>query len=275
MPGVSDYLKGAGGGALAGGAVGGPIGAAIGGGVGLLGAAFGGDPNDQQNQALQQYLQQYYNRQAPQMGAASQSDMSAFRGQQQGLADRLDAQSRGLGPSLATEQLKAGLDQNMAQQASIAASGTGNQAGVAAFTAANNAARAGQATNQQAVQARIQEQFNAQQQLGGVLNQGRNSDEANSQFNAQQNNYAAEANLKAQLEAMGYNDQQIRSLLGMQQQNNNAPKLSDQILAGGAGMYAAGATQRAQAKASAGATPPSGGSGYQGVRMPDGSLYNG
>ncbi|HEY6021368.1 MAG TPA: hypothetical protein VIY48_16130, partial [Candidatus Paceibacterota bacterium] len=109
MPGVSDYLKGAGGGALAGAGIGGPWGAAIGGGIGLLGTMFGGDPNDQQQQAIQAYLQQYGNRQAPQMGAASQSDYSNFRGQQQGLANRLEAQSMGQGPSLATEQLKAGL----------------------------------------------------------------------------------------------------------------------------------------------------------------------
>lgn len=274
MPGAGDYLKGAGGGAMAGGAIGGPWGAAIGAGVGLLGTAFAGDPNDQQAQAVQQYLKYYQNRDAPQMGAASQSDMSAYRAQQQGLANRLDAQSRGAGPSLATEQLKAGLDQNMSQQASIAAGGTGNQAGVAAFMAANNAARAGTQTNQLAAQARIQEQYNAQQQLAGVLNQGRNSDEANTQFNAQQNNYAAEANLKAKLEAMGYNDAQIRALLGVQTQDNNAPKFSDQMLAGGAGMYAQAATQNAQAKASS-AKAPAGNDGYNGVRMPDGSLYGG
>lgn len=253
MPSVADYLKGAGGGALAGGGMAGPWGAAIGGGVGLLATMFGGDPKDQQSQQLQQMMEYYRNRQAPQMGPASQSQLSEFRGDQRGLADRLTAQSMGQGPSLAAEQLKSGLDQGMAQQASIAARGTGNQAGVGAFMAANNAARMAQSTNQQAAQARIQEQFNAQQQLASVLNQGRTSDEANSQFNAQQNNYAAEANLRAQLQAMGYNDDQIRALIGDQMSNSQQPGLSDQLLAGGAGLYSMAATQNAQSKAAAAA----------------------
>lgn len=278
MPGATDYLKGAAGGAATGAAIGGPWGAAIGGGIGLLGTYLSGDDGNKQQTAdmIAQYRARYG--QDLNMGPAAQSQNSGFRSQQQGLADRLDAQSRGLGPSLATEQLKSGLDQNMAQQASFAASGRGSQAGVGAFMAANNAARLGAQTDQQAAQARIQEQMNAQQQLGGLLNQGRNSDEANSQFNANQQNQAAMANQRAQLQAMGMTDDQISKLLGVQQQQYTTPGFSDQLLAGGAGMYAMSATQKAQsaAAAKAAAAVPGGGSGggYAGVRMPDGSLLN-
>lgn len=271
MPGATDYLKGGAGGAAAGAAFG-PYGAAIGAGVGMLGVYLSGD--DGNSQQTQDMINQYRARygQDLNMGPAAQADYSNFRGQQQGLANRLEAQSMGQGPSLATEQLKAGLDRNMAQQASIAASGRGGQAGVGAFTAANNAANMGMQTDQASAQARIQEQYNAQQQLGSVLGQGRQADEGVNQFNAQQQNYNMEANQKAQLQAMGLTDDQITKMMQLQQQQYAGPHFSDQLMAGGAGMYAQYSAQNALSNANKNAnggntpTPQTGP-----VTSPDGS----
>jgi hypothetical protein len=236
MPGLSDFLQGAGGGAMAGGAMGGPWGALAGGVGGGILSLFGND-DDALKSRLDDYYKQIQNRQAPQMGPAAQSGFSDFRGNQTDLVKRLEALSKGQGPSLAMEQLKASTDRNMAQQASIAQSGRGNP-GAAAMMAANASAGLGQQATQTGVQARIAEQQMALQQLGGAINQGRNSDEANTQFNAQQTNYNMEANLKAKLQAMGYNDQAIANILQQMGGANARPTMGEQLLAGGSSALA-------------------------------------
>lgn len=268
MGGLGDFLKGAAGGALGGSALG-PFGA-IGGGLlgGLLGG-FGSDPNEDQRNQLQAYLSQVQGRQAPQLGPASQSALSGFRQNQSDLIKRLEAQSRGEGPSLATETLKAATDRNMAQQASIAASGRGNPA-LAAIQASNMSGRLGMQAGQDAAQARIAEQNMALSQLGSAINQGRTSDETNSQFNAQQQNFRDQANLQAKLQAMGMTDEQIRAIFGQMGGTTGQPTLGDQLLSGGAGMYALGATQKAQSAASA-AGPQQGVNFGQYQRGADGS----
>lgn len=237
MPGLSDFLQGAGGGAMAGGSMGGPWGALAGGAAGGILSLFGND-DDALKSRLDDYYKQIQNRQAPQMGPAAQSGFSDFRGNQTDLVKRLEALSKGQGPSLAMEQLKASTDRNMAQQASIAQSGRGNQ-GAAAMMAANASAGLGQQAAQTGVQARIAEQQMALQQLGGAINQGRNSDEANTQFNAQQTNYNMEANLRAKLQAMGYNDQAISNILQQMNGANARPSMGEQLFAGGAGAMGA------------------------------------
>jgi hypothetical protein len=91
--------------------------------------------------------------------------------QQQGLADVLRAQMAGQGPSLAQLQLQQATQQN----AQNAASQIGSVRGINPAMAARGTVQAMQAGNQAAAmgsaQIRNAEQMQAQQQLGGVLNQ--------------------------------------------------------------------------------------------------------
>lgn len=229
--------SGAGQGAAGGAALGasfGPYGALIGGAAGGLLGAFSGDDGDQNKQALEQYRKMVMNRQAPQMGDAAQASASGFRANQQAMIDRLDAMASGRGPSIASAQLNEATDRNIAAQQSFAQSGRGN-AGYANMLAANNMQNLGQGTAQQSVAARLQEQQLANQMLGTTLNQARGSDEQMSQFNAQQQNYAAEANLTAKLKTMGLNDDAILQALGQFRQAAQMPTMGTQIMAGGAG----------------------------------------
>jgi hypothetical protein len=234
MPNWSGGAQGAAGGAATGAAIGGPWGAAIGGVAGGLLGMFGSDDGDQNKQALEQYRKMVMNRQAPQMGDAAQASASGFRANQQAMIDRLDALASGRGPSIASAQLNEATDRNIASQQSMAQSGRGNAA-YANMVAANNMQNLGQGAAQQSVAARLQEQQLANQMLGSTLQQARGSDEQLSQFNAQQQNYAAEANLTAKLKAMGLNDDAILNALGQYRQAAQMPTLGTQIMAGGAG----------------------------------------
>lgn len=242
-------------------------------GVGLLSNAMGGDPMAGVNKDLARYQnsvmggtqwtnpngqvgkpgwkdyagglkgwtqQQVPGRAAPQAGPAQVAQTSGFRDNQQELISRLEALSKGQGPSLAAEQLRQATDRNMKQQASIAQSGRGNAA-LAGITASNASAGLGaQAASDSAV-ARIAEQQMALQQLGGVIGQGRGQDQDLSQFNALQQNYRDQFNVEAQLRARGYDDQAIQTILGMKMasaQNKQQNSFGNQLMAGGAGLLA-------------------------------------
>lgn len=256
-------IKGGVGGAMAGFSVGGPLGAVIGGGLGLLGG-FGGGESEQQK-ANRKRLEDFYNsvrnRDIPQAGPASTGDYSGFRNNQRNLISMLEAQAQGRGPSVAGQQLKAALDQNSAQQQSLAASGRGGP--LAAQMAANNIGRLGAQTSQDAATARVAEQATALNQLGLTVHGARGADEEMNRFNAGQKNEVMMGNLAARLKAMGQNDDAILRALGAMSGNANAqaaiPGLGDQIMAGGAGMFMQGATQRAGAK---GGGPGGGFGGY-------------
>lgn len=234
-------LKGAAGGALAGSSFG-PVGTIAGGLIGGLGGLFGGGPSPEEKQNRQMMLD-YYNkvngRQAPQMGPAAQGSLSSFRNNQADLINRLEAQSKGLGPSLAAQQLRAATDRNSAQQSSFANSGRGGP--LAAMNAANNTAMLGAQAAQDAASARIAEQQMATNQLGLTLHGARGMDENMSQFNAGQTNEARGRNLEAKLRTMGMNDQAIAAVMAQMNGASSAqasrPDMGDQILAGGAGMY--------------------------------------
>jgi len=262
--------KGALGGAATGatiGSVAGPYGAAIGGVIGGIGGGlaglFGGDDGgaeqaaQEQQKRLEEFRQKLLGRQDLQLGPAAQGVTSDFRTSQQGLIDRLDALSKGQGPSLAGEQLKQATDRNMAQQQSIAQSGHGN-ATLANLVAANNSQNLGQAAAQQAAIARIVETQAATQQLGQVSGQARAQDEQASQFNAQQRNFQAQANLEAKLKMMGLSDSAITSimsqqgsLIGQQAAIAGRPTMGDQIFAGGVGALGQWAGNRNASKAAA------------------------
>ena len=105
-----------------------------------------------------------------------QSQDAAYR--QKALANMLQAQAEGKGPSVAQEQLQQAQAQSVAQQASNAASAQGgamNRA-MANDQAANLAAQTSQQTAGQASTLRAQEQLGAMGQLGGVLGQTREGD---------------------------------------------------------------------------------------------------
>lgn len=224
-----------------------PIGLGVAG-AGALYNAFQGDPYSDVNKRMEEYYKQVQGRGAPQAGPAAQSTTSSFRNNQADLINRLGALSRGEGPSLATETLRQATDRNMAQQSSLAQGGRGNAA-LASFTAANNSARLGQQAAGDAATARIAEQQMAFGQLGNAVNAGRQSDEANSQFNAQQTNFRDQANLEAMLRARGYDDQAIQQILQNQMTAAGKPRLGDQLMAGGAGLLGFGASMQGQSKA--------------------------
>ncbi len=238
--------KGAMSGASTGGSIGGPWGAIIGGvGGGILGGRFGGEEGSKgstEEQANRQMMLDYYNsvraRQAPQMGPAAQGSLSSFRGNQSDLVTRLEAMSKGQGPSLAAQQLRAAQDRNAAQQHSFANSGRGGP--LAAQVAANNVGLLGAQSAQDSASARIAEQQAALNQLGLTLHGARGADEEMSRFNAGQSNEASARNLEAKLRTMGMSDEAITRILAQMNENARSkaarPSGFDQLLAGSAGL---------------------------------------
>lgn len=123
-------------------------------------------------------------RQAPTLGDATtinaavidQAKQAEFRNQQMALAQALQAQSMGQGPSLANQQLKMGTDRNLAQAMAMAGSMRGGNAAAGMRGLQNQTSMINQQAAQQAALTRMQEQMSAREQLGGVLNAGRVSD---------------------------------------------------------------------------------------------------
>jgi hypothetical protein len=101
----------------------------VGGLAGGLAGLVGGNGEDERSRYLRQQAEQFYNqvpgRERYQAGPAAQANVGQFAGQQQTLADMLFALSNGQGPSLASEQLRAGADRAAANQAGMAAGAVG------------------------------------------------------------------------------------------------------------------------------------------------------
>lgn len=123
-----------------------------------------------------------------------------FRGRQMSLADALQAQSMGQGPSLAQSQLQQGLNQNIKNQMALAATQRGGSPGLGQRQLAQNIAGANQQAAMQAAQTRMAEQMSAREQLGGVLQGGRGQDIglASSQADLQQQSNMANASAQNQ-----------------------------------------------------------------------------
>lgn len=235
--------QGAMGGAAMGGTIGSivpGIGTAIGAGVGgLIGGAAGyfGSGGNQSSMAdqLNQLAAGYGKRTAPQMGAAAQSKYSGFRGDQASLIAQLQAMAGGNGPSASALQMRDGMDRAAGAQASAAAGagGRGVNAGAALRSASNNTAAIDAQGNRDMGLARVQEQLGAINQLGTTIGQGRQADEGVNMFNAGQQNQNAQANLSAQLQAMGINTPaQLNALIAAM--GGASKGLGTQIMAGGA-----------------------------------------
>lgn len=251
--GYGENAKGAGqgavGGALTGAAFGSVVpgvGTAIGAGAGALlggiGGWMGGGENDNDakyRSMLDQYYAEIMNRQGPQAGPASQGAYSGFRNNQRDMIRRLEAMSQGKGPSYAGMQFRQATDQNMAAQSAMAMSGRGGP--MASLNAANNMGMLGTQAAQGSAMARVKEMEMAQQQLGLSLHSARGMDEQMNQFNANEQNQTALANLEARLRAMGMGDQArlqiLQQLGGFNTAQNAQPTFGEQLLAGGAGAF--------------------------------------
>ena len=220
---------------MAGFAAGGPVGGLIGGALSGLGGWFGGDPNAEYQEQLRKLAAGYGNRTAPQAGPAAQSGYSDFRQNQAGLIAQLEAMGRGQGPSAAQHLMREAMDRAAGAQSSAAAGagGRGVNSGAAFRQAANNTAAIQAQGARDTGLMRVNEQLGALGQLGQATAQGRAADENTNQFNAGQTNQMAQANLSAQLQALGINTQaQLQALLGAM--GAAGPGLGTQILAGGA-----------------------------------------
>lgn len=132
---------------------------------------------------------------------ADSGQQMQIRDQQMMLAQALQRQAAGQGPSLAQMQLQQGTDRNMQQALAMAASQRGMNPAVAAQQAMNARAQAGQQGAMQSAMLRQQEMLDAQNQLGGLYGQMRGADIGVSQFNAGQSQQAMLANQQAGMQA--------------------------------------------------------------------------
>lgn len=240
---------GAGQGAVAGGTTGaafGPWGAAIGAGIGgITGGLFGGGGDDGRKLTKEDrmralaFYEQLGQGQAAQAGPASLAEQSAFRSNQRDLVGRLEALSRGEGPSLAQEQLRAATDRASNQQYAMAAGARGNPA-LAARNAANQAGSLQSQAAGQAAMARAAEQLGALQQLGGVTGQARMMDEGLSQYNAGQQNQVGMFNANQANQFSGTNNalrlQALSQSSGLGTQLGQMPTQIERLQAGAQGL---------------------------------------
>lgn len=184
----------------------------------------------------QNAAQQGYNaagrRPAPRMRAGQmdtgQSDQ--FRNMQMGLAQQLQGQANGTGPSLAQNQLNAGMDRNIANAYAMAQA-TPNNAGVQRDLA-NQRASIGQQTSADSANLRLQEQQQAQNMLGQISAGARGQDLGVASDNLQASQQTGMANLQSQQQqnqmnqqamqfymSQGMSQDQAQAQLNMQMQN--------------------------------------------------------
>ena len=186
------------------------------------------------------------NRTAPQIEAAKIAEAERIaaanlggagndmRSRQVNLANALEAQAAGQGPSLAQSQLQSSRDQNIATAMALAASQRGQTAGQGLRSIQDQTASANQFAGAEAARQRIAEQLAAREQLSGQLATTRGMDvdvasreaglaqqaamanqSAANQFALEQaglTQQASMANQSAGLQQAGMNDAFIRSL---------------------------------------------------------------
>jgi hypothetical protein len=137
------------------------------------------------------------------------------RNQQMMLAQALQRQAAGQGPSLAQMQLQQGTDRNLQQALAFASSQRGVNPALAARQAGMNQANIGQQAVMQSGMLRQQEMMDAQNALGGLYGQMRGADIGVSQFNAGQAQQAQLANQQAGLQGQQLNNQAFLQQMGM------------------------------------------------------------
>jgi hypothetical protein len=137
----------------------------------------------------------------------NEAPQAEFRAGQSALAQQLLAQSRGEGPSLAQNQLRAATDRNLAQSMAMAASGRGASPGLAMRGVQQQQAGLQSQAARDAATLRLQEQLQAQQALGQVTGQARQQDLGMAQSQADLSQQAALANQRARLDQAQLNQQ--------------------------------------------------------------------
>lgn len=111
-----------------------------------------------------------------QSAAAGYAPDETFRQYQMGLAQQLQAQARGEGPSLAQMQLAQATDRSLQQALGAARSGLGSNPALAARTAALQASGTMGNAAAESAMLRLQEQRQAQNALAGLSQQARGMD---------------------------------------------------------------------------------------------------
>jgi hypothetical protein len=114
------------------------------------------------------------------------TDANAMRGVQTDLIQKLQAQARGEGPSIAQAQLRQATDENMSNALAMQAAGRGPAGAGAAYNAANQQSQIGQKMAGDSAMLRLQEQMQAQNMLAGVSGQARQQDMSAQGLNLQQ-----------------------------------------------------------------------------------------
>jgi hypothetical protein len=180
--------------------------------------AFARQGNNDQNVQDQRNLAQALIQQSKGPGVSTD--------QQQQLANTLQAQSQGQGPSLAQQQLANATNQNASNAASQVASQKGINPAQAARMVGQNQAAANQQAAGQSAMTRAQEQFGAQNQQAGVLNNIANTQLSNRQQALQAQQTAGGVMQGAGSQALS-SQQTANSLLGttsagQNSQNNTA-----------------------------------------------------
>lgn len=164
-----------------------------------------------------------------------------FRAMQMALAQRLEAQSRGEGPSLAELQMQRSTERNLAAQMAMARSGRSGQGALGMRTAAMESGRLQQDAALASALARIQEQQQAQALLGQVTDLGRLRDIGLATSQAELNQGATLANQKA------FNDALIQNAINQNTVNVNNAELLNKTNIAQAGLQQGANTDYANA----------------------------
>jgi hypothetical protein len=187
-----------------------------------------------QNSSL---LNKFSNVNAPQAGQVQIDPNAGAQNAagQQALIGQLQAQANGTGPSLASGMLKEGTDRTLANQAALAATTGASNPALAQRNLAVNAIGANQQLAQASAQQRMQDQINAQNQLGSVLSGARGQDIGLAENQAQLTQGANLANLQASTatnaqnlqgatdfnqQQLGYDNNVMQALQNYQGQNS-------------------------------------------------------
>ncbi len=145
---------------------------------------------------------------AAQGRGAPQAGRSGFRQDQRQAIGMLQGLASGQGPSAANMQLQDSLRRNVSAQQALAASARPGESGAAQRMASQQASLLGGSLANQGANARVQEQLGAMGMLGNAIQGARGQDES---LNL--------ANVQAQLQQRGMNDQQQQAMYQQNLQN--------------------------------------------------------
>ena len=155
---------------------------------------------DIKEQAFQRRDDPYWRQQIQQGLTGAQYAGTDWLGRQKRLASQLEQRAAGKGgPSVAEQQMMAGLERQRAGAQSMAAGMRGVPQGLAQYLAMQQMGQAGRETSQAAGQLRAQEQLAAQQALGQLAGQGLAQAQQMQQFLMSQGMSADQAAMQAQM----------------------------------------------------------------------------